>query len=150
MVVHGGDILFLHGASGIMLYMSMRHVASDKQRLAAKLIMNGYSPTEAVKQAGYAPSVVRTPGVVLRGKKFNRELYKEAESMHMIMTMMQAKVLSEGLDSLTIKETLQHMGTIANAMDKIHSMSGLKDKNRDNDNDVLNLDDVLITDVEAQ
>jgi len=128
----------------------MRRYPSNKQRMAAKLIMNGRSPTEAVKEAGYSPSMARVPGVVMRGKLFNQALYKEAESMHAIMSMMQAKVLAEGLDSLTIKETLQHMGTVANAMDKIYSMTGWKDKTKDNDSDVLNLDDVLVTDIEAQ
>jgi phage terminase small subunit len=128
----------------------MRKMPSDKQRLAAKLIMNGRSVTNAVREAGYSATTARVPAVVMRGKMFNQALYKEAENMNAIMSMMQAKVLAEGLDSLTVKETLQHMGTVANAMDKIYSMTGWKDKAKENDNDVLNLDDVLITDVEAQ
>lgn len=49
-------------------------MATIKQKKAARVVVSGGSPTQAMREAGYAPSVVRKPKVLTETEGFKEAL----------------------------------------------------------------------------
>ena len=111
--------------------MSRRKV-SEKQHILAVGVLNGKQASKVCAEAGYSPSISRSPSKILKTKGFQLAMAEEAAKAGYIasamMASLQAKIMAGELDTINITDTAKTLEKIVNIADKLAEMSGIKAK----------------------
>ncbi len=67
-------------------------MATTKQKLATKVVVSGGSPTEGMRVANYAPSVVRKPQVLTESKGYKEVLEEYGLTEELVTTALVADI----------------------------------------------------------
>lgn len=110
--------------------MAYRKKIGNKQKKLAIGLLNGEGKGEAMRNAGYAPSVARTPSLIMKTKGFHLAMAEVAADAGYVASSLiahiKARMMTDELDSLNIVESTKVLERVVNTAHKLSEISGIK------------------------